>query len=204
MPSGAELSSPRPTTEERRAHLVSAARAVFLENGFAGARTREIARVAGTTETAMYRQFSSKEVLFDAAICNPLEQLVLRMAALAQSFMVVDDQGQPSLSRSAQESMLETMIEAAPLFGTAVLTNEAGSDFFQHRIAPLIDLAVKAVTEMLRGFPEADIEPETLYLALFGIHMGLAVEANTIDPDLDVPAMAAGVVELLSYGLMGP
>jgi hypothetical protein len=34
--------------------------------------------------------------------------------------------------------------------------------------------------------------------------MGLAVEANTVDPDLDVSAMAAGVVDLLSYGLVGP
>jgi AcrR family transcriptional regulator len=204
MPSGTDRSPSRPSTGGRREQLVGAARAVFVENGFAGARTREIARAAGTTETAMYRMFASKEELFDVAICDPLEQLILRMAALAQTFVTVDDQGEPGLNRAAQEIMLETMIQAAPLFGTAVLTNEAGSTFFRQRIAPLIDLAIKAVAELLRGFPDADIEPETLYLALFGIHMGLAVEANTIDPDLDIPAMAAGVVDLLSYGLAGP
>ncbi|HTK62389.1 MAG TPA: helix-turn-helix domain-containing protein [Pseudonocardia sp.] len=204
MPSGAERSLSRPSVEERRRQLVDAAREVFVEHGFAGARTRDIAGAAGTTETAMYRLFASKEQLFDAAICDPLEQLVLRMAALAQGFAVGDEHGRLCLNRAAQESMLETMIRAAPLFGAAVLTSETGSTFYQLRIAPLIDLAVKAVAEMLRGFPDAEIEPETLYLALFGIHMGLAVEANTVDPDLDVSAMAAGVVDLLSYGLVGP
>jgi AcrR family transcriptional regulator len=200
MPSGAEHP---PSGADRREHLVAAAREQFLRHGFAGARTREIARAAGTTETVMYRLFASKEELFDAAVCVPLELLVLQLAALAPRLRGVDGAGAPCLSPDAQERMLELMIEVAPLFGAAVLTHEGGSEFFRTRIAPLIDLAVKAVEELLRGFPNADIEAETLYLALFGIHMGLAVEATTVDPGLDVPAMAAGVVDLLSNGLVG-
>src|SRR5437588_149420 len=59
--------------EERRQLILEAARRVFLETGFAGARTRRIAEEAGITEALLYRFFPSKLAIYEAAVLQPLE-----------------------------------------------------------------------------------------------------------------------------------
>jgi AcrR family transcriptional regulator len=59
-----------------RADLLRAAREVFGERGYAGARTREIAERANATEKMMYRHFRTKEELFERAIFEPFAQVV--------------------------------------------------------------------------------------------------------------------------------
>src|SRR5581483_9687224 len=49
----------RLSAEARRRLIIDAARDVFLENGEAGARLRDIADRAGITEAYLYRYFSS-------------------------------------------------------------------------------------------------------------------------------------------------
>lgn len=49
---------------ETRQVLLDAALEVFLQHGFAGATTREIARTAGVAEGTIYRHFSDKLALF--------------------------------------------------------------------------------------------------------------------------------------------
>ena len=61
--------------EERRQLILEAARRVFLETGFAGARTRRIAEEAGITEALLYRFFPSKLAIYEAAVLQPLEAL---------------------------------------------------------------------------------------------------------------------------------
>src|SRR5581483_5464192 len=67
--------------EERREIIVEAARKVFLESGFAGARTRRIAEEAGITEALLYRFFPSKSEIFRAAVHEPLERFVEELLA---------------------------------------------------------------------------------------------------------------------------
>lgn len=59
-----------------RADLLHAAREVFGERGYAGARTREIADRAHATEQMLYRHFRTKEELFQQAVFEPFGQLV--------------------------------------------------------------------------------------------------------------------------------
>lgn len=56
--------------------VLAAAREVFTERGFAGARTREIAARADVTEKVMFRHFPSKVDLFQAAVFEPFQQFV--------------------------------------------------------------------------------------------------------------------------------
>ena len=67
--------------EERRQLILEAARRVFLETGFAGARTRRIAEEAGITEALLYRFFPSKLAIYEAAVLQPLEAFVAQMLA---------------------------------------------------------------------------------------------------------------------------
>src|SRR5436853_7251488 len=70
--------------EERRALILEAARRVFLEAGFAGARTRRIAEEAGVTEALLYRFYPSKSAIFQAAVHEPLERFVDELLATTQ------------------------------------------------------------------------------------------------------------------------
>lgn len=58
--------------DAQRARILAAARVVFARDGLAGARIDEIAERAGINKAALYRQFSSKEELFDAVVDDAL------------------------------------------------------------------------------------------------------------------------------------
>src|SRR5262245_16236789 len=51
-----------------RAALITAARPLFAERGYAPVGTDEIARAAGVTRGALYHQFAGKEELFVAVV----------------------------------------------------------------------------------------------------------------------------------------
>lgn len=53
---------------ERRGSLIRAARKVFAERGFDGAKTSAIAEAAGVSEALLYRHFPSKRALYGAVL----------------------------------------------------------------------------------------------------------------------------------------
>jgi AcrR family transcriptional regulator len=71
-----------------RAALLASARALFAQDGFAGAAREDIVAAAGVTRGAMYHHFASKEDLF-AAVVEQVEEEVVAMVATAA--MTVDD-----------------------------------------------------------------------------------------------------------------
>jgi len=54
--------------EARREQILEAAEQVFGREGYWGATTEEVARLAGVTQPALYRYFASKRELFVAAL----------------------------------------------------------------------------------------------------------------------------------------
>jgi AcrR family transcriptional regulator len=187
---------------ERRQLLLDAARKVFIEQGLAGARTKRIAETAGTTETIMYRHFPSKQDMFEEAIRAPLEDMTRAMNDLAPEFAEVDAKGRLRLSRSIHERLLEAMVEIVPLFGAAVLSDQKGGrDFYLRRIAPIIDAAGQATGEILATFTHREFDPQLLYTAMFGMHLGLALDATIRNVELDIPATANRLLDLIDRGL---
>jgi AcrR family transcriptional regulator len=63
-------------TEATRAALITAARPLFADRGYAGVGTEEIARTAGVTRGALYHHFEGKRELFEAAY----EQIEIELA----------------------------------------------------------------------------------------------------------------------------
>jgi AcrR family transcriptional regulator len=70
-----------------RAALVSAARALFAERGYAGVGTEEVVRRAGVTRGALYHHFRDKQDLFRAVYEQTEQEIVAsigaRMAGIA-------------------------------------------------------------------------------------------------------------------------
>lgn len=54
--------------EERRTRIIDAALKLFADKGFSGTRTREIAELAGISETLIFQHFKTKEDLYRAAL----------------------------------------------------------------------------------------------------------------------------------------
>jgi AcrR family transcriptional regulator len=70
LPSG-QTRRPRRSTQEVRDRILRSARELFASEGYAGATTREIAQRADVTEALLFRAFTSKEKLFEAAVVEP-------------------------------------------------------------------------------------------------------------------------------------
>ena len=66
----------QPGTEEK---IKSAARKVFLEKGYAGARTRDIAEEAGINLALLNYYFRSKEKLFDLVMLENMQQFLMAL-----------------------------------------------------------------------------------------------------------------------------
>jgi AcrR family transcriptional regulator len=52
--------------QQRRADIIDAARRVFVEKGFYGTTTRELARAAGVSEALLFKHFPNKEAIYTA------------------------------------------------------------------------------------------------------------------------------------------
>lgn len=68
-----------------RERLITHARALFAERGYARVGTEEIVRAAGVTRGALYHQFRDKEALFEAVVEAVEAETTERVAAVAAS-----------------------------------------------------------------------------------------------------------------------
>ncbi len=60
--------------QERRAAIIRAVRKVFVEKGFRGTTTRELAEAAGVSEALLFKHFPSKEALYAAIQVSCFEE----------------------------------------------------------------------------------------------------------------------------------
>lgn len=65
----------RPLSDAKREMILSAARRVFLEEGFDGASMQHITALAGVSKATVYNHFPSKDQLFEAVMLEQVRQL---------------------------------------------------------------------------------------------------------------------------------
>jgi AcrR family transcriptional regulator len=66
----------RRSTQEVRSLLLTAARELFAERGYGGTSTREIADRAGVDVTILFRNFGTKERIFQEAVARPIDEFL--------------------------------------------------------------------------------------------------------------------------------
>ena len=163
---------------ERREGLLRAARIVFQENGLAGARTKRIAEMAGTSEAILYRHFTSKDELFEAAVLEPVEAMLMEIAESAATMGGYGDiEARREASYQIHGVILYGMQEIGPLLGTALFSDlEAGTAFYQHRLEPLLVKLDKAMAESLGTWKHQPVSAEIINNVNLGTYFWIALQ----------------------------
>jgi AcrR family transcriptional regulator len=185
--------------EERREKILEAARKVFLESGFAGARTRRIAEEAGITEALLYRFFPSKSEIFRAAVHEPLERFVEEL--LATTADIDPDEGdRRDRLRQVNEMLLQFMADSAPFLAVVLLSElSEARRFYQTDLHPTLSRPIYEVVSKITGWRQRD--GSLIFAAMFGTHLGLAFDALLLDHDVDAPRVADQLTRLFSDGM---
>ncbi len=190
----------RMRAEDRRADIARAARDVFLERGFAAARTKEMAERAGITEQFLFRVFNGKEDLYTAAIEDRVEELLTQLAA---EFGEIAARNKPGIEtlRAINTAGLSIMAELAPLIVIALFSEmERGRAFYRRSLIPTWRKVQKHLAA-IEGWDTTGVDPAVLAQAVFGIHFGTAVHHFLVNRPLDVDEVSHRLTQLIASGI---
>ena|SRR5438067_441073 len=187
--------------EERRALILQAARRVFLETGFAGARTRRIAEEAGITEALLYRFFPSKRAIYEAAVVQPLEDFVAAMLAATGEIEASGDDRESGLRR-INEMLFHFMRESTPFLAVVLLSElNEGRRFYENDFHPVLSKPINDVVARITGWRSPRGDSSLIFAVMVGVHMGLAVDGLLRDEPLDEAQVAGQLTALFSDGM---
>jgi AcrR family transcriptional regulator len=159
---------------ERRVEIIAAAQAVFVRANLQGARTRDIADVAGVNEATLFKHFPSKKALFEAAVMQPLITAMQGMQGrleLYQTARTPEEMGR--LAHASTIRHLTDMERVLPLLTTALFSDlEMGRKLFREHLEPLI----RERGEVLRPLVKDGIDPRFVGLATFGMLFAVAMQ----------------------------
>ena len=151
--------------ERTRTKLLEAARAVFLERGYAAARVDDVTQLAGTSHGAFYLYFANKEDILEALAVETAED----MYALADELGGIDGDDAFDALRAWIGRFVDAYARHAPVVAAWITADSQDSRFdrlgrevlskFSGRIATTIERAVE------RGMRHP-VEPSTAAVAL--------------------------------------
>lgn len=188
------------TSSERRDSILEAARLVFVRKGYAGARTKRIAKEAGINEALIYRHFQSKEELFDAAVMEPLESWAAEHHGTGPLVVTATDATeQLNLLRIGAQQYMDQVDRILPLLGIALFASEDhGTDFYTKRLAPLIDrMAARTSIAIKNGSGDQKLDSRFLAAAGIGIAVILSADARFRDVPFDSDRYADQLARLM-------
>lgn len=193
----------RLSAPERRREILEAARSVFLRRGLSGARTREIAEAAGVNEALLYQHFSSKEALFEAAVTQPMSEILDHVAAQTElPSMSADLETVRSFTRFYVEQFLGIMIDVAPAMGVTMFADpEVGSSFFQQTFRPMIEVLAGVITHATEGIANPVANPEMIATMGMGACFTLVVDHHFRGAPFDVEACASQIADVMLLGV---
>jgi TetR/AcrR family transcriptional repressor of mexJK operon len=167
--------------QERRDAILQAAIQLFAQRGFAAAGMSEIARAAGVSHGTVFLYFASKDVLFRAAILEPLEEFA------ARSVEIMDGEGSAlvRVRRLVREHVLEIAAERSYLqvVGEARAQAERFGDLareisviIERVVARLAELVAEGIAagELAPGVPDIIAASSIAYLNGIGLVVGNA------------------------------
>lgn len=163
---------------ERRAQIVRVATGLFIQRGFKGTTTREIARKAGISEAVIFKHFRRKEDLYSAIIASKCDdgfgesrllavikgkkgrELFLSLAG----FLITEHRSDPSFMRLLTYSALEK--------------HDLSEMFIRTRGIELFEFLEERIKEMIESGTIRKVDPQLAARAFLGmvLHYSLAQE----------------------------
>lgn len=191
----------RMTPEDRRAQIIAAARSVFLDYGFAGTRVRDIAERSGITENLVYVRFANKNEIYQAAVTDPLDDLVDQLAS-AVTEMTQAGESRLKLFERFHAVLYTSMVEMAPLLAAALFSvPETGRTYFSDVVLPKFTQAIGGVITDVTGFEVDSLELDVLVEGVLGLHFGLSLDTIFAKQPLPVEVVARTLTVMFGEGI---
>ncbi|GJD32557.1 HTH-type transcriptional regulator BetI [Methylobacterium adhaesivum] len=181
----------------RREHILDAAEACFVRNGFHRTTMQDLAREAAMSPGNFYRYFESKEALIlgwaerervrGALLVESLERAGDRRAA----FLGVITQYFAAITRDAAVLRLDIWSETTRNPAIAAMTERAEAEARGWFIDTIAALST-----------DPDCDPAAVYAVLDPLMKGLVV-GRALVPDFDTPAAVATLRAFIEAGLAG-
>ncbi len=201
-PKGRTESGRRPylAASERRKRIIAAAQQVFSQTSLQGARTRDLARAAATSQATLFEHFESKEALFQAAVVEPLLEAMRGMSDRAKAYESATSFEQlDRLGRASAEVNADLMAKIFPFFTAALFSDLAyGRQLYREQIEPL--LGERART--MRGLIKESLDPNFVEIAIFGVYFALAMDRAFVGKRWDTPALIDQIAVLFTTGFL--
>lgn len=192
----------RLSAEARRRLIIDAAREVFLENGEAGARLRDIADRAGITEAYLYRYFTSKAELYHAAVFEPVERIIEEFEGKLDELTTANGMTGGELVGRLNELMLEFMVAAVPYLGVAMFSDFAvENSFYKTTLRPRVYDRTRDVIGAIKGWPDKRVDLGVVNDSMWNLNYGVALDGLLRGVDVDVPRAAKRVTQLYVLGI---
>lgn len=197
--------APRVPPSERRAQVLTSARAVFLQHGFAGTSVRDVARAAGVNEAIIYRHFTGKEQLWADAVETPGRRLVHELLDQAAVVTEAALQGDSEAITSGEKELWGLMCEACPVIGALLFADPSmGRAFYETSWRPHVAIRVRELADRMapQGSGEAPTDVVGIaYAAVLGMNHGAAMQA-LFSSSQPRGKRAQEITRLLSSGLL--
>jgi AcrR family transcriptional regulator len=155
--------------EKTREKILGTALKLFSERGYLGTTTKEIATLAGITETTLFRHFPSKEVIFEEVL-----KRYSFLQKLKELLPQVEDLSADKAFTLLGKAFLERLRERKPLI--TILHSEL--NLYPKQVRNAFQSIVSAIksefswypfTLKERGEPREDVHPEIAGQALLGM-----------------------------------
>jgi AcrR family transcriptional regulator len=176
----------RADAQRNRDRILLAAEQAFADEGL-GVPVDEIARRAGVGPGTLYRNFPTKEALFEAVLRGHMESLAGEAAALATSDRPGDALFTFVRRLSDEASSKRNLVEA--LLGAGLQMDERLRDCKQ-------EIERAAARLLVRAQRAGDVREDVTVDDLFGMVMGCALSPPSADP-----AAQTRMVSVLCAGL---
>ena len=181
----------------RREHILDAAQACFVRNGFHRTTMQDLAREAAMSPGNVYRYFESKEALVLGLAERERGQAALRVADLERdgdrrtAFLGILTQYFGTLSRETAVLQLDIWSEATRNPAIAAMTERADAETRAWFLATIAALAT-----------DPDCDPTAVYAIIEPLMTGLVV-GRALVPGYDTVAAAAQLNSTIEAGLAG-
>jgi AcrR family transcriptional regulator len=190
----------RLSAPERRRKIIAAAREVFMEQGYSGARTKEIADRAGVTEAFLYRHLASKEEMYEVAIIEPLRS---GLAALTYDVeRLYQEHSDPIVFMDAiNERNLRFYTEFAAVLAVALYSELGnGRDLYNASLKPMLDQIAERIA-LGMGWSERGIETSLVRSSILGAQWAIGLDFGLRHRRVELDSAAKHLTLLFTGGV---